>query len=212
MNYQRISNKKRYLSIIVGALLIALGFSLGWFSVSFVENREPEEKRFPAIANDNRTFFWDIYPDLVIPNLGKKISGDLNLLDSNGTVISLAEIPNNFPLLVLRYSKFDCHICVNQVLSKLNALFEGKENHICLFVDGYTARDLRLSYKDSDLNFPIYILENEKLGLNIENKNLPFMFMFESKDFEINKIFIPFKEHSRQTDIYLQQIIKHLEQ
>ncbi len=206
------SNKHKYLLIMTGVFVAILGFGLGRFSGHPAPDHEPRENKVPAPISDNRTFFWEIYPELIIPNTGKKINSNLSLLDSNDRSIPLAKLPADFPLLVFRYSKFDCHVCVNQVLQKLAKLFKGREKQVCLLVDGYSARELRIKYKDSGLTFPIYILDKDKLGLSMENKNLPFLFTFENRNFQVNKIFVPFKEHSGQTDTYLQNIVAYFEE
>jgi|SRR5690606_13112165 len=205
------SKKNRYILIIIGMLLIAFSFSLGRFSNNLVPGKEAPQNKASVPISDNRTFFWEIYPDLIIPNSGKKINDCLSLLDSNDRNIQLADALNDFPILLFRYSKFDCHICVNQVLQKLSKLFKGNEGKVCLLVDGYTAREMRIKYRDKAWKFPIYILD-EKLGLSLENKNLPFMFVFENNRLEVNKIFVPFKEHSSQTDMYLQNIVTYLQE
>ncbi|MEC3881178.1 hypothetical protein [Parapedobacter sp. 10938] len=212
MSNTGLSNRHKHILLITGLLLILLGFGLGRFSSNETKsNNEQQNVPHSAPVNDNRTFFWDIYPELVIPNAGQEINGNLTLLDSNNTIISLADISADFPILVFRYSKFDCHLCVDQILDKLTRLFKVEEKKVCILVDGYSSRELRIKYKGSAWKFPIYILDKEKLGLKLENKNLPFLFVLKNKNLEVSKIFVPFKEHSRQTDTYLQNIATYFD-
>ncbi|MEC3879732.1 hypothetical protein [Parapedobacter sp. 10938] len=206
-----IYTKYRYVWLTISILTaMALGFGLGKTKNNFIEN-ENENTPPPASVNDNRTFFWEIYPELVIPSTGREIDGNISLVDSNLNVTPLIGVLKDFPILVLRYSKFDCHVCVNQVLDKLVKRFEGNEEKVCLLVDGYSARELRLKYRGKSLKFPIYILEDEKLGLSLENKNLPFLFVFKDFDLDVDKIFVPFKEHSEQTDTYLEHVFQYMD-
>lgn len=169
---------------------------------------QSEEASQSVPVNDNRTFFWEIYPELVIPNSGRKINDRLSLTDSNSMVRPLADISTGKSILIFRFSKFDCNVCIDQVILKLTELFSDKESGVCLLVDGYSPRELRLKFKDRSWKFPIYILEKEKLGLSLENKNLPFLFVLSTDTYEVNKIFIPFREYPHQTDSYLQKIVE----
>ena len=200
----------RHIWLFINTLIaIALGFGLGKTNSNFIKIENENTPPSPSV-NDNRSFFWEIYPELVIPSTGRKINGNISLVDSNLNVMPLFGVLKDFPILILRYSKFDCDVCVNQVLDKLTKQFEGNEEKICILVDGYSARELRLKYRGRSLKFPIYILKDEKLGLSLENKNLPFLFVFKDSHLDVDKIFVPFKEHSEQTDVYIEQIVQYM--
>lgn len=184
-------------------------FAFCLFQLASCVDSDAENVAKDIPVNDNRTFFWEIYPELVIPNSGKKINDRLSLIDSNSVVKSLAEVSDGETILIFRFSKFDCNVCVDQVILKLAKLFQNKEKQIVLLVDGYSPRELRLKFKNRAWKFPIYILEKEKLGLSLENKNLPFLFILKAGTYEVNKIFIPFKEHQGQTDSYLYKIAEY---
>lgn len=201
------SIRNRYFLISIGILLMILGAAVGFFIGHGDKSSNPEK---PVLArpqaNDSRTFFWEIYPDLVITTTGQKINRNITLLDSNDVSRSFFNVSKDFPLLVFRYSKFDCQACVKQVLNKLTKLFAGNEERVCILVDGYDARELRITYGKKALKFPIYILESENLGLSLENKNLPFLFLLENSQLSVNRVFVPFKEYAKQTDVYLEHM------
>ena len=204
-----IPKKKNIKNVFTAVLLMAIGFGLGYISTGFNAFKKGDKEIVLPEPSDNRTFFWSIYPELLIPDMGRKIEGSLTVRDLNDNAITLSRLLDDFPRLVVRYSKFDCHVCVDQVLDKLSVLFKGSENKVLLLVDGYSARELRIKYKERKMNFPIYTLQNKNLGLKLENKNLPFLFVFESGALEVNKIFVPFKEHGSETDQYLQNVSIH---
>lgn len=157
-------------------------------------------------TSDNRNFFWDIYPELIIPNTGKIIKDQPDIVDINSNKKSINELSPKLPLLIFRYSQYDCHLCINQVLDKLQTVFRGNEDHVCLIIDGMTPRDFRIKYKDLSLKIQPYFIDGQNLGLSLENKNLPFLFLLSPDPLRVDKIFIPFKEHPHQTDAYLTNV------
>ncbi|MEZ0454392.1 hypothetical protein ABTW24_22565 [Sphingobacterium thalpophilum] len=186
------------LYFIIATTFILIGIQ--WFNQSKAISKNRIQ------LNDNRDFFWDIYPELVIPNSGKILNGQLNLVDINNNKIKLAELSPKLPLLIFRYSQYDCHLCINQVLVKLQLAFKGHESRVCLIVDGMTPRDFRIKNKDSNLKIRPYFIDSQYLGISLENKNLPFLFVMNPDFFGIDKIFIPFKEYPQQTDAYLENV------
>ena len=196
------SKTKHHIRILYGLLaitVIIIGVGLlRWPS-------ETHTTVHQGIKSDERTFFWDIYPELVIPNAGTTIDKNLRIKDMNDGEIVVEDLLEKLPLLVFRYSQYDCQLCVNQVLEKLHTIYEGDEDKVCLIIDGMGEREFRLKYKDREMKFSSYFVVNENLGLSLENKNLPFLFVL-SDDARVNKLFVPFKEHPNQTDAYLRNI------
>jgi len=195
-------SKNKHILILYSVLALAL-LSIGYKLLQ--PTAETNVKIDKSSKSDNRTFFWEIYPELVIPNSGKIIDKDLKLRDQHGEDISIREVLKNAPLLVFRYSRYDCDLCIDQVLDRLQTAFKGDEHKVCLIIDGMTEREFRMKYKDREINFPAYFVANDNLGLSLENKNLPFLFVLPD-EVKANQIFIPFREHPAQTDIYLKNI------
>ncbi|WP_257670431.1 hypothetical protein [Parapedobacter tibetensis] len=196
------SKTKRHILILYGLLaiaLVALGVGLPRWSGETDVGVQKE------MESDERTFFWEIYPELVIPNAGKAIDKSLHIKDLNDGEITVKDLSERSPLLVFRYSQYDCHLCVDQVLEKLHTIYEGDEDKVCLIIDGMAGREFRLKYKNRKMNFLSYFVVDNSLGLSLENKNLPFLFVL-SGDARVNKVFVPFKEFPDQTDAYLRNI------
>lgn len=198
--------KKSYIFVFFLLLLIGM---LCFFALRNKQKDVPAQHRrseLGKVPHDNKVFFWDIYPELIIPNSGKNLSAAIKVHDLNGKELQLQDISPSFPVLVFRYSQYDCHLCVDQVLEKMGRVFEGDENKVWLIVDGMTARDFRIKYKERDIRFQTYLIVEGNLGLTLENKNMPFLFTLEPASFQVNKIFVPFKEFPDQTDTYLNKI------
>lgn len=184
---------------ILAFTLLLLGYGL------LRQPAEPEVKVNKGTKSDNRMFFWEIYPELVVPNTGKVIDKTLRLRDKKGEDITVQDLSKKMPFLVFRYSRYDCQLCVDQVLGKLQTVFEGVEDQVCLIIDGMTEREFRLRYKDRNIGFLTYFVFDDNLELSLENKNLPFLFVL-SPETMVDKIFIPFREYPNQTDAYLKNI------
>ncbi|MEC3880924.1 hypothetical protein [Parapedobacter sp. 10938] len=197
-----LSKTKRHILILYSVLAIAL-VTIGVGMLLWPDETNGGIHR--NMESDNRTFFWEIYPELVIPNAGKVINKSLHIKDSNDSETTVEDLSERSPLLVFRYSQYDCNLCIDQVLQKLHAIYEGDEDKVCLIVDGMTGREFRLKYKNRKMNFSSYFVADDNLGLSLENKNLPFLFVL-SDDARVNKVFVPFKEYPNQTDAYLKNI------
>lgn len=197
-----LSNHKLHILILYVMLILTL-LIIGYGLLRSAD--EPEGSRAQNTKSDNRTFFWDIYPELVIPNTGKVIDKKLKLRSQQEEDIAVRELSREAPLLVFRYSRFDCQLCIDQVLDKLHAVFEEDNLKVRLIIDGMTGREFRMKYKEREMNFSAYFLSTDNLNLSLENKNLPFLFVL-SKDAKVDKIFIPFREYPNQTDAYLKNI------
>lgn len=154
--------------------------------------------------NDNRLFFWNIYSTLIVDSDGYTFDLDQKLTDIQQDTILLKEIFKQKNTLIFRFSKFDCNLCIDQVLDFLVEELKFNKNLI-LIVDGFEQREFKLKYKDKIIPFETYfLLYPGSLGLKIEGKNLPFLFI--SKGGVSSKIFMPFKEFPNDTKKYIESV------
>lgn len=154
--------------------------------------------------------FYTIYPTLVTPDDGILIKGTDSLMTERKRRVSLRSLIGNKTKLIFRYSYMDCDICVDSVISQVKKITQrAKLNDFLIITDTRTERDFLLKSNYKKHPFPIYGLLQSKLGLTMENKNLPFLFVI-SPDLRISKIFIPFKESPYQTEQYLDYIFHDL--
>lgn len=145
----------------------------------------------------------------MVPNLGRLVDSKLEIKNLDDVNVSVRSLVKEKPILVFRYSRYDCQLCVNQVLDRLRNIFRDEEHRVCLIVDGMSERDFKIKYKNSEIKFLAYFVENKNLGLSLENKNLPFLFVLTTGT-KVEQIFIPFKEYPNQTDAYLRNVKSNL--
>lgn len=154
--------------------------------------------------------FYDIYPSLVLPDDGFKLKDTDSILTADKKFIPFSKLIGNGEKLVFRYSYIDCDVCVDSVLSAVQRITKkNKLDKLIVLTDTKTERDFLLKNQYKKHPYPVYALVRNKLGLTMENKNLPFLFLV-SPDMKVSKVFIPFKESHYQTQQYLGYMFKYL--
>ncbi len=163
-------------------------------------------------VNKLKASFFNIYPSLVVPTEDKKIADTITLAGTDGRKLSLRTLAGNSPKLVFRYSRLDCELCIDSVLSIIKKIKgETKVPELIVIADFQNNRDFLIKDKHKKHPYPVYNIANGNLGLPVENKNLPFLFIL-SEDFKATKVFIPFKEVPYQTNEYINYAFNYLKQ
>ena len=154
--------------------------------------------------------FWNIYPTLVIPDDDKVLNNNLLLQSTDGKFHKLNDLVGNKPKLVFRYSQLDCDVCVDSVLATLN-MITGKKilNNLIIIADFQNERDFKIYEISKKHIYPIYNIAGSHLGLSLEHKNLPFLFILSGK-LRVTKLFVPFKEIPYQTQEYIKYAFNYL--
>lgn len=169
----------------------------------------------PKVADDGpvvklKSAFYNLYPTLVIPSDHKLVSAKTLVKTPEGQSRSLKELVGNKPRLILRYSHIDCEVCVDSVVSQIHRITKREKlPELLILTDIYTERDFLIKTRNKKYAFATYGLPGTNLGLPLENKNLPFLFVL-TPDFKATKIFVPFKEVPYQTTEYLKEIFRYL--
>lgn len=122
----------------------------------------------------------------------------------NNSVMNLRELSITKPILVLRFSIFNCSTCVDFTLEKLQEHFHDFALNKRIIIV-YDDENMRVS--ESMFGKMPYVTTNRYiLGLPIEKSNIPFMFIVDST-LITKQLFIPEKGMPSLTDEYL-SIIK----
>ncbi len=110
-------------------------------------------------------------------------------------------VTNKGPLLVYRYSAFNCNECVEFGHNKLKEYFpDYKSNpNLLLMISNFPTKDT-ISYNK------VLNLDKVHLGLPIEAENHPFYFVLNEG--RVHHVFVPDKNFSEFTDLYLETIKK----
>ena len=169
-----------------------------------------KQKSVQEIIRDIKATNWDNYVPLIIEDDYKKIDTNAALIDTNGRSVRLSELTNGKYHLVVRYSFTDCNACVDTVINIINELKSRFSSAPVLAItDSNSDRDFIVRSKSQQTPLKVYSLINSSLGLYMENKNFPFVFVI-TPEYRATKIFMPTKEISMQIREYMVTTLKFL--
>jgi len=124
--------------------------------------------------------------------------------------ISLEKLLTQDYKLFFNFSDINCSSCISQETANIKALSDSiGSNKIILLADYRTQRSLILFKRANNLKNPIYNLNGSKLGIKVEDYNLPFYGLINSSG-RINNIFIPDKARPILSKKYLEAISNFL--
>lgn len=113
----------------------------------------------------------------------------------------LQELLQNKQIVILKYSSFNCSDCIEHALSHLqkHENLIGLQNVIVL-IEFRNERE-SLIFKQIESLHPKIFFTYEKLGLPVEELDLPFVIVTDSSLLPL-KVFIPMKEFPERTNQY----------
>jgi len=171
-----MSSKGMKYKVIFSLSLILLLFSLG--NIIYLKK---DAKRLMDIQFDTKKIIVHNVNNIIVSNLYKNEGNDVrncNLMYYK-ELIKLSDITNKgYPVLVFRYSIFNCSTCVTTTLEKLKTHFSNlSTNSRIIYI--YDDENLRVS-ENMFGKMPYVSSDREILGLPMEKKNMPFMFVLDS--------------------------------
>jgi len=186
---------KRIIEIV---LLIVILIISGLVLVLQIKKNEilPNDKIKSEMLNLDLFTKQSIYEAVINNNKDLKFSEKLifnHKLDKDFSV--------NRPVLVFRYSAYNCNVCTEFGIKKLEENFSDYKNNADLL---FILSDFPLDNKIEYSNF--IDLNKERLGIPLENANLPFFFMLIGG--HVQHVFIPDSNLPEYTDIYLKEVKK----
>lgn len=146
---------------------------------------------------------------LLSENTCFSISPTLQLTGENNNEIRLSEIINRNHTLVFRYNELACSDCVYKEMGNLKELAkEIGDKNIIILASYKNQRDLYVTKRVNGINLQVYNIEQNSLDNNIDNYNIPYMFILD-KDLKPHNLFIPNKYSISSTDNYFRDISKY---
>ena len=121
------------------------------------------------------------------------IKSDVELKDEDGKTVSLLKIAGQKPKLVFRYSELNCRVCIDAEVKWLkNKAKDIGSDNILILASYENPRNLYLFKRLHQLNIHVYNLLDSDLGLPIEKRNIPFLFVLD-KNWTSDLLFVPEK-------------------
>lgn len=151
---------------------------------------------------------WENYVPYIIEDDYKQLSPKSTLTDTINKVYSLNEVNSKKYKLVVRYSYIDCETCVNAIMKQISAAGEQNSIKDAIAITTSTSdRDFLIRARETQWPIKLYNVTNGDIGLYMENKNFPFMFVL-TPDGHAIKIFTPAKEIPAQIKQYIVKTLK----
>ena len=138
-----------------------------------------------------------------------KLDSTILLVDTSTLdTVSMSSILSFTKTIVFRYSELDCMACVDSVLIKLKdpkAQIDGKD--VVILTHYSKLRNLVLFARTNKIDFPIYGIVGNKLGIPAEKLKIPYLFVTDSQ-LSADLVFVPDKRYSHETENYLKIVKK----
>lgn len=180
---------------------LLLGLILMLCVLIFIKIQLPTKQVVDEGANETLIEDLDLYYQQLLYLGLMDNNSELEFSKLKTTQSAIIESMYNTPVLVVRYSAFNCNSCIDFCLSKLEQFFPNFNNdkHLMFIYSNYPK-----NYKTDFLQ--TLNLEKENLGLYTEDANLPFLFVLHKGI--VNHVFVPDGKYPEHYDLYLKEIIK----
>jgi hypothetical protein len=180
---------------------LLLGLIITFCILIYIKMHKYPNEVINKISNGTEIMDADLYSKqlLYLSIKDNNCKLDYSKLKNNPTEIIGSTFQS--PVLILRYSAFNCNSCIDFCLSKLEQYFPNYKNdkHLMFIYSNYPK-----NYKTDFLQ--TLNLEKENLGLYTEDANLPFLFVLHKGI--VNHVFVPDGKYPEHYDLYLKEIIK----
>nr|WP_157247425.1 hypothetical protein [Pedobacter panaciterrae] len=163
------------------------------------------------LIRDLKATMWDNYVPFIIEDDFRLLDHNVSLSDTLGNNIKLKDLAPNKYKIIVRYSSTDCDICVDSVMNMISGLKDKKNlDNVYAITDSRDERDFIIRTSSKKYPVPVYRLSESTLGLFMENKNFPFVFVL-TPDFHVVKVFMPSKEVPLHIRAYLSKVLNYLD-
>jgi len=197
--------KKNIVVFLIIALIIFVGFHYWGETVALKTENNYLNSKIDTLLNDA-----DI-KNLLMENVlnqfrceDSDVALPLFLIDENNNKKNIGELSNDSPVLVFRFSEYNCGICSEfQIKIIKEFMLRYGENGIILITTFRNKRDLMIFKKINNLSIPIYRVDKNLLNPVIEELNFPYYFILNTNG-TMNSVHIPAKEVPLITQQYLQ--------
>jgi hypothetical protein len=203
---------KHYKSIITLSIL-AITASIVIFLLMRKNNQAAPpvaEDALTKAKQDQKAIMWDNYVPYIVEDDYKVLSSKASFTDTTSKVFKLDDIIAKRYKLVIRYSYIDCDLCVKKIMNVLKTV--GAEQSLkdaIGFTNSNSDRDFLIRSRENVYPVKLYNVTDGSIGLYMENKNFPFMFVLTPEGRAI-KFFTPSKENPEQITNYLRKALKFI--
>lgn len=198
-----ISNAKVLFAIIIISVVLNVVFIIFFKHQKNAYEHESTslERRLETLESLNENF-----RDMILNNIDSEsspINSDLILTNViTNTKTRIGKIAKNSPILILRFTEYSCHACIEQsfkIISNIPQPF--KQGKFIILASYENLRALLLFKRDNNISYPIYTIQKETLHVPLEKLNFPYFFILD-KEHKATNIFYPLTSDPELTDDY----------
>lgn len=131
----------------------------------------------------------------------RKIDLNTKVVDENRDSLSLSEIFNNTPKLIVRFSEINCIDCISKEMSMLSEYPELRSNTICM-ATYHRHNDLITAKRMSGITNSVYNVDKSVFDYPMEEFGLPYYF-FVNENSVASFFFVANLEDLQSTKNYL---------
>ncbi|TGV03428.1 hypothetical protein [Flavivirga rizhaonensis] len=194
----------------ISYILIIILFIFNVVLLFNINNNVEEDKKNKEYLTSLQSFYDDKFI-VEKQNESLKLDKNLKLLTIEGDTILVKDIFKSNKI-VLKYSLFNCEACIQaeyKILAEFNSVIM---DQVCIIAYYDRVRDLIGDYsklKQIGLDkIPMYLIQNDKFGIPIDEQNTPYYFQINS-DLMMSNFFIPIKEKPKLSEYYLKFGLKN---
>jgi hypothetical protein len=137
-------------------------------------------------------------------NTFRRINGNLSVIDCLGDTVNLNTVIGSSLKIVFRYTELNCNECVNNELTNLKSLGGVIGNENIIIITSYSRLNDMIRFRRANqLEFPVYNIGINSLGLDVESRNIPYTFLINS-DLTTHMVFAAIKEYPDLSKRYYQ--------
>lgn len=134
-----------------------------------------------------------------------EISSNIELLNEHNEVVKLSNIINGDKILIYRFNEFSCAPCVYEQIAEFQNCRATLPVSIIFIASYKNSRDLYINKRVNSIDVPIYNLPLGSFKNELENFNLPYVFVLD-KCFNVSSLFIPDKNLPSLTKKYIENL------
>ena len=140
-----------------------------------------------------------------------KLKEDFVLTDEIGKMYKISALIGETKKIILRYPELSCTSCYQEQMMNINNLIEkiGYEN-VLILTAYQNPRDVHTFKRTNKLNKNVFNTIENDLGLALEKKNVPYLFVLDS-NLHTRMAFMPLKNFPQLTDSYFELLMRIFE-
>lgn len=205
--------KRLFISIFTITLLVSLALNIYSFT-----NDHDHESDIPGQLRgeiDSLRYLSTLernYAVWPVSDNGKMLNAQLTFHSDSAGRFNLPDFlarAVTSPKLVVRYSDVNCNTCVDSLFTSLAGFSDriGEEN-VIIMASYHNRRDLFVWKRLNNIRYNVFQVPHDQMGLEIEKKNIPFVFILLPGNGAVHQIFLPMKENTERTRVYLEFIAR----